>query len=57
METVSIDQNSGAELGVTPDSAPQTDAESRAVECFVALEGAELAFRPGIEFGEAMILP
>jgi hypothetical protein len=57
METVPMDQNQETgEPGVnTPDLAPETDAERKGVECFVALEGAELMFRPGIEFGEAMI--
>ena len=56
METVPMDQNPEAELGVvTPNLAPETDAERKAVECFAALEVGEREFRPGMEFGEAMI--
>jgi hypothetical protein len=57
MGTVPIDQNLEAgEPGVkTPNLAPETDAERKAVECFAALEVGEREFRPGMEFGEAMI--
>jgi hypothetical protein len=55
METVSIDQNPGAETGLKPNSALQTDAERKAVELFKALEAAEREFDPGIEFGRAVI--
>ena len=57
METVPMDQNpETGELGVnTPNSAPETDAERKGVECFAALEAGESEFRPGMEFGRAMI--
>lgn len=42
-------------FGTAPDSAPETEAEKKAVECFKALEAAEQEFQPGFEFGLAMI--
>ena len=56
MESVSEDLNTEAKLGVTPNlAAPNTRVESRAVECFAALEAAERDFKQGREFGEAAI--
>jgi hypothetical protein len=49
------DPNTEAKLGETPNSAPNTPAEKRAVECFAALKAAELDFHEGVEFGKAAI--
>jgi hypothetical protein len=47
--------NTKQQFGVTPNSEPETEAEIRAVETFTALEKEEKDFKPGIEFGRAMI--
>lgn len=55
METLSEDLNAETKVGAEPNSTPETDAERRAVDSFRALQAAELGFREGVEFGEAVI--